>query len=145
MESLTNLFQNSGSFRSNEGSDSPPRDRIRFTASAHKILARKQLDTSGGAGELIIDTIPTGEVWLARTLRLHNTSGSSVTVTLRDIPRGGANSSVHNWFVVELAPSETFYATEIDDVLEPGYTLRGFASTGNVVNLKLVGIILADS
>lgn len=144
MESLSAAFQQNGHFGATENA-APSRDRIRFIAAAHKILARQQLDASGGAAELVINTIPTGEVWLVRTLRLHNTSGSSVTVTLRDIPRGGANSSVHNWFVVTLEPNETYYATEMDDVLEPGYTVRGFGSTGSVVNIKISGIILADS
>lgn len=145
MESLSAAFQQNGNFSASGVSESAPRDRIRFVAAAHKILARQQLDASGGAGELIINTIPVGETWLIRTLRLHNTSGSTVTVTLRDIPRGGANTNVYNWFVVGLAANETYYATEIDDVLEPGYTLRGFGSTGSVVNIKLIGIILADS
>lgn len=143
MDVLIQRFMSTGRFAEDQPTpQSPPRDRVRYTVHANRVLLREQLPVVSS----LLASVPLGQTWVASSLRLTNTDVVARTVNLRDVPYGEISSAAFDWVSdLSIAPGETIYIYGIEDVWEGGYSIYGNASAANVVNVKIMGTPLVDS
>lgn len=142
MDSLVQRFASTGQFSPDSSERSPSRDRIRYNVQANRVLGRARLlDTP-----ITLLAVPLYETWVATSIRLHNTNPTSKRiVTLRDVPRGGTNSTEYQWCRLEIQPNETIYLYDIEEVWDGGYRVFGWADVANEVLVKIQGTPLVDA
>lgn len=102
-------------------------------AMEYKKLFEPVLLTSSPAAILAVSATPATRILKGGIIRITNTSGSAVQVTLS----AGANSATNNFFPGKTVPANDYIDVQMPQ-LKAGDTVQGFADTPSVVNVQAI-------
>ena len=87
-----------------------------------------------------IYTLGVGKRAIVTSMHLHNTSGSTVTITLYRAPSGSAAGVANQIYKIELAANESWQWEGLRVLNTATDTIEAIASTTSVVTIEIDGV-----